>query len=670
MWRTIGLSLAILASSSVLIAQSNRSRYAVLELSSSGSVSSLALGINQLGYVVGIDQGQAFLYDGRTIRLLGTLSGATNEGYVNSEAYGINSVGDVVGASSYILGSSTRHAFLYRNGWMQDLGTLPGAQGESYAVGINDLGHVVGFSSTAAANDSYRAFIYTAADGMRELDLPGEANFAYAINSAEQTTGLTSLAPGSAQAFLHAAGNTLLLGTLGGNQSWGNAINNQGWVVGGSTLSGPDPYAYHAFLYRDGRMTDIDGRNMPLDGTADSVAQGINVSGQIVGQFYRNLEPHAFVYSGGSMCDLNDLIPPNSGWVLQDATAINDAGQIVGWGRHGDNGRAFLLTPRKGNTGSGPCNSPSTFYYANGDSVASGHGLPGDPGPAVDSCRHAPDAYPRIVGRTLSSLGVADRGQFVYLPGGRRALGCSGTRTQPPAPDGDANKLLSTQVRTVISDLKLMRQDNPEARAIVSITVGANDFPWASLSDAPKLLCASEPDFDRSTNRIVAQITDSLQSEVDKVRRVGGVNIVLTTYHNPFNRESFYFAALRVQKPCNGSESNAALYQRIDNGIRKLNAALSNVALANSDLVALADVYPAFNVIGSHESPRALPGTLPGCGYAPPDFGQSWIQAPIVLWQPPWQVSSLSTGDCFHPNERGAVEYARSVVTAARPLLP
>lgn len=660
MWRTIGLSLAILAGSSVLIAQSNRSRYTVLELSGPGSPASLAYGINSPGDVVGTDRGQAFLYDGRTIRLLGTLGGDASEGY------GINSTGDVIGASFYIPGNGTRHAFLFRDGWLRDLGTLPGAQGESYALGINDQGQVVGFSSTAAGDFAYRAFIYTVAGGMRELVLPGVLSTATAINNAEQITGQTVLVLGSGQAFVYDGGNTLLLGTLGGNQSFGNAINDQGWVVGSSTLSGPNPYAYHAFLYRDGRMTDLDQRNLPLDGTADSEARGINVSGQVVGQFYKNLESRAFVYSGGSMCDLNDLIPANSGWVLQDARAINDAGQIVGWGRHGDNGRAFLLTPRKGNTGSGACNSPNTFYYGIGDSVASGHGLRDDPGPAVDPCRHAPDAYPRIVGRTLSSLGVADRGQFVYLPGGRHALGCSGTRTQAPAPNGVADKLFSTQVRSVISDLRRIRRDNPEARAIVSITVGANDFPWANLSDAPRLLCASGPDFVRSTNRIVAQITDSLQDEVEKLRRLGGVSIVLTTYHNPFNRDAFYFDILRLQRPCNGSESNAALYRRVDDGTQKLNAALSNIALANSDLVALADVYPAFNVIESHESPRALPGRLFGCGHAPPEFGQSWIQAPAGMWQPPF----TSGADCFHPNERGAVEYARSVVTAARLLLP
>jgi len=306
MWRTIGLSLAILAGSSVLIAQSNRSRYAVLELSRPGSLDSVAFGINSLGHVVGTDQGQAFLYDGRTIRYLGTLGGAASEGY------GINSSGDVIGASFYIPGNGTRHAFLYRDGWMQDLGTLPGAQGESYASGINDQGQVIGFSSTAAGDFSYRAFIYTAADGMRQLGLPGVGNWATAINSAEQITGQTALVLGGGQAFVYSGGNTLLLGTLGGNQSWGNAINDQGWVVGGSTLSGPNPYAYHAFLYRDGRLTDLDQRNMPLDGTADSEARAINVSGQIVGQFYKNLEPHAFVYSGGSMCDLNDLIPASS----------------------------------------------------------------------------------------------------------------------------------------------------------------------------------------------------------------------------------------------------------------------------------------------------------------------------------------------------------------------
>ncbi len=45
------------------------------------------------------------------------------------------------------------------------------------------------------------------------------------------------------------------------------------------------------------------------------------------------------------MQDLNDLIPADSGWELIAARGINSRGQIVGFGYHGNEGRAYLLTP-------------------------------------------------------------------------------------------------------------------------------------------------------------------------------------------------------------------------------------------------------------------------------------------------------------------------------------
>jgi probable HAF family extracellular repeat protein len=55
---------------------------------------------------------------------------------------------------------------------------------------------------------------------------------------------------------------------------------------------------------------------------------------------------HAFVYSNGKMRDLNKLIPANSGWVLSTAYSINDARQIVGYGTLNKQSRAFLLAPQ------------------------------------------------------------------------------------------------------------------------------------------------------------------------------------------------------------------------------------------------------------------------------------------------------------------------------------
>jgi probable HAF family extracellular repeat protein len=76
-----------------------------------------------------------------------------------------------------------------------------------------------------------------------------------------------------------------------------------------------------------------------------SSACGINPTGQIVGVAENGKgKAQAFLYRDGRMTDLNDLLPPGSGWVPESAASINDAGQIVGSGMHHGQRRAFLLT--------------------------------------------------------------------------------------------------------------------------------------------------------------------------------------------------------------------------------------------------------------------------------------------------------------------------------------
>ena len=72
-----------------------------------------------------------------TVTDLGTLPGGSG-----SEAWGINASGEVVGYASN--SSGYQHAFLYSNGTMKDLGTLPGLYSASCAYGINASGQVVG----------------------------------------------------------------------------------------------------------------------------------------------------------------------------------------------------------------------------------------------------------------------------------------------------------------------------------------------------------------------------------------------------------------------------------------------------------------------------------------------------------------------------------------------
>jgi probable HAF family extracellular repeat protein len=77
------------------------------------------------------------LFERGAVHDLGTLGGNS------SSASGINDRGQIVGFSTTASGDF--HAFLYENGVMTDLGTLPGSN-FSVANGINNRGDVVGAS--------------------------------------------------------------------------------------------------------------------------------------------------------------------------------------------------------------------------------------------------------------------------------------------------------------------------------------------------------------------------------------------------------------------------------------------------------------------------------------------------------------------------------------------
>ncbi len=128
------------------------------------------------------------------------------------------------------------------------------------------------------------------------------------------------------------------LGTLGGDYSSAEAINEDGQVVGTARLANSTP---HAFLW-DGAMQDLGALTWD-----QSIAYDINDKGQVVGVLQTGQNSHAFLWANGQMQDLNNLIPANSGWVLSEARAINNKGQIVGFGTINGQTRAFLLKPQR-----------------------------------------------------------------------------------------------------------------------------------------------------------------------------------------------------------------------------------------------------------------------------------------------------------------------------------
>jgi MYXO-CTERM domain-containing protein len=148
------------------------------------------------------------------------------------------------------------------------------------------------------------------------------------------------------------------LGTLGGTDSYGYAINTDGQVAGTSWMADG---SLHAFLYTGtpgsgGTMADLG----TLGGRA-SAGKAINASGQVAGYSYTagDVEQHAFLYTGtpgvdGLMIDLDawlDATNPTEGakWMLGYAFGLNDGGLITGAGNYDEDGdgfsvgRAFIL---------------------------------------------------------------------------------------------------------------------------------------------------------------------------------------------------------------------------------------------------------------------------------------------------------------------------------------
>jgi probable HAF family extracellular repeat protein len=161
------------------------------------------------------------------------------------------------------------------------------------------------------------------------------------INDWGQVVGISGICQNAVgnrsaiHALLWQNGNPIDLGNLGGT-AWNTpmALNNHGQIVGFSDLQGDDNGGnpnFHAFLWSSpGPMQDLN----TLPGDPISEALGINEQGQIVGVSYGAgfANPRAFIYQNGKMTDLNTLVQQNAPLYLQAAQEINDSGVIVGQG--------------------------------------------------------------------------------------------------------------------------------------------------------------------------------------------------------------------------------------------------------------------------------------------------------------------------------------------------
>lgn len=165
-------------------------------------------------------------------------------------AVAINNLGDVVGISGtcdQAVGRfSAKHAVIWRNGTVSDLGNLGGAAWNTPDA-INNHGDIVGFSDLAG-------------------DASGSPNFHAVLWAAKGGPDCQ--------------GRCLDLGTLSGDVlSEATGINNHGQIVGVS-IGGGSPFGSRAFLWENGKMFDLNslliaGTTLQLVSTGDINDRGV-----------------------------------------------------------------------------------------------------------------------------------------------------------------------------------------------------------------------------------------------------------------------------------------------------------------------------------------------------------------------------------------------------------
>jgi probable HAF family extracellular repeat protein len=264
----------------------------------------------------------AVLWRGGKMRDLGTLGGP------DSAAFFVNDNGQVAGASDVDYGfyktienprgGPSVHPFLVKDGKMLDLveNAPAGMFGGSYGIAtwLNNRGQVTG-----------------------TMNLAGDVTW---------------------HSFLWENGKVTDLGTLGGANTSSAWLSETGHAVGKSDVAeicsacapGDRKQLHHPFVWKDGAIRDLG----LLPGDTAGSAYSINRYDQIVGRsaVCTQINPddscdgphyHAFLWENGSLADLQSLLVPGTDINVDEADEINDQGEIVGTGTLPNGDRHVVL---------------------------------------------------------------------------------------------------------------------------------------------------------------------------------------------------------------------------------------------------------------------------------------------------------------------------------------
>jgi probable HAF family extracellular repeat protein len=295
-------------------------------------------------------------------------------------------------------------------------------------IDINNAGTIIGFMSTNFGEHSFILQQGTVTDLGTLTGPTGQFTSAARLNSAGYVTGWSINPAGQQRAFLYFQGSMQDLGTLGGNHSAGNAINDAGTVVGWSEFDSTD--SRHAFAWSRGTRTDLG----TLGGSSSS-ANAINNLGVIVGESGVSLDPgtdtRPFIYRNGVMTDLGSL-----GGSFASALAINESNQVAGHATLPD-GTFTLFLYENGNLrnlGSLGGFYAQPFDINNGGTIV---GIAEPPGSSIVAFLYAQNRLvtvdslidPALGWQIIFARSINDRGQIVGF--GCREQICGPVRLDP-----------------------------------------------------------------------------------------------------------------------------------------------------------------------------------------------------------------------------------------------
>ncbi|MDP7061477.1 MAG: hypothetical protein QF489_00910 [Planctomycetota bacterium] len=320
-----------------------------------------------------------------TIEDLGTLSATPTDGV---RAAGINNRGHVHGDNDRTAPSGLgiqQRSFLWMNGTMEHI--PPPIMGSTWKGDINDDDMCVG-NFTFSSLD-FHGYLWSSS--ILNPFVVGNHNFTKptAINSAGVIAGTftSDTVVGLAyrnHAFVRGPSGAFLdLGTLGGMDSYGEALNDHRHVVGKArnaadvfrgfewslqlgmveldSLGGSYDHAQDINNWGDivGRSKNLAGdfqpclwrsgvvTALPTLGGASGNAKSINDYGEVVGNSLdSNSLQLACLWMNGSVVDLNTTLVGSGGaWLLTGASDVNELGEICGTGLLNGEQRAYKLTP-------------------------------------------------------------------------------------------------------------------------------------------------------------------------------------------------------------------------------------------------------------------------------------------------------------------------------------